>query len=72
MFQLTTQFLSLATILATILTCFTLTAKAQSLIPAAPELGATSWLLMDATTGKVLTSHQADEQIHEIPSCGHR
>lgn len=34
---------------------------AQPLIPAAPELGATSWLLMDAKTGRVLAENNADE-----------
>lgn len=34
---------------------------AQPLIPAAPELAATAWLLMDTKTGRVLVEHNADE-----------
>jgi len=34
---------------------------AQPLIPAAPELAATAWLLMDTKTGRVLAEHNADE-----------
>ncbi|MEQ9564673.1 MAG: serine hydrolase, partial [Pseudomonadales bacterium] len=34
---------------------------AQPLIPAAPELAATAWLLMDSKTGRVLVEHNADE-----------
>jgi D-alanyl-D-alanine carboxypeptidase (penicillin-binding protein 5/6) len=36
-------------------------ALAQPLIPAAPELAATAWLLMDSKTGRVLAEHNADE-----------
>ncbi|GHC25587.1 D-alanyl-D-alanine carboxypeptidase family protein [Aidingimonas halophila] len=36
---------------------------AQALIPAPPELNATSWLLMDADTGEVLVEHNADEAL---------
>lgn len=34
---------------------------AQPLIPAAPELAAKAWLLMDSKTGEVLAEHNADE-----------
>lgn len=36
-------------------------AMAQPLIPAAPELAAKAWLLMDTKTGEVLAEHNADE-----------
>lgn len=36
-------------------------ATAQPLIPAAPELAAKAWLLMDTKTGEVLAEHNADE-----------
>ena len=36
-------------------------ANAQPLIPAAPELAAKAWLLMDTKTGEVLAEHNADE-----------
>lgn len=38
-------------------------APAQVLMPAAPELAAKAWILVDANTGKVLTEHNADEQL---------
>lgn len=38
-------------------------ATAGVLIPAPPQLAAESWILMDATTGKVLVEHNADEQL---------
>jgi len=37
--------------------------QAQPLIPAAPELAASAWLLIDAKTGSVLAEHNADEQL---------
>jgi D-alanyl-D-alanine carboxypeptidase (penicillin-binding protein 5/6) len=37
------------------------TLLAQPLIPAAPELAATAWLLMDTKTGRVLAENNADE-----------
>ena len=45
--------------------CLSYTAHthAQPLIPAAPELAATAWLLIDAKTGSVLAEHNADEQL---------
>ena len=36
---------------------------AQPLIPAAPELAASAWLLIDAKTGSVLAEKNADEQL---------
>ena len=35
--------------------------SAQPLIPAAPELAAEAWLLMDTKTGRVLAEHNADQ-----------
>lgn len=40
-----------------------LSAQAETLIPAAPELAASSWILMDAESGKILAEHNADEQL---------
>ena len=37
--------------------------SAQPLIPAAPELAAKSWLLIDAKTGSILAESKADEQL---------
>lgn len=48
---------------STAIVLFTFNLSAQPLIPAAPDLAAKSWVLMDASTGKVLTSHEADLQI---------
>ncbi|MDI4636159.1 MULTISPECIES: D-alanyl-D-alanine carboxypeptidase family protein [Halomonadaceae] len=53
------------------LLCFALPLQAQevdspqpqTLIPSPPSLAASSWLLMDADTGKVLVSHNADERL---------
>lgn len=39
------------------------TTYAKVLIPAAPELSASAWMLIDADTGKVLVEHNADEQL---------
>ncbi len=39
------------------------TLNAQALIPAAPDLGAKSWVLIDATTGKILTGNNINQQI---------
>ena len=36
---------------------------AQPIIPAAPELAAKSWILIDANTGKVLTEYNSDMQL---------
>ncbi|QFT56145.1 D-alanyl-D-alanine carboxypeptidase family protein [Microbulbifer sp. THAF38] len=38
-------------------------AQAQSLIPAPPQLAATSYLLVDANTGQVLVEHEADKEV---------
>ncbi|MCO7246859.1 D-alanyl-D-alanine carboxypeptidase family protein [Halomonas sp. Mc5H-6] len=35
----------------------------QTLIPAPPQLAASSWILMDADSGKVLAQHNADERL---------
>ncbi|QNI03264.1 D-alanyl-D-alanine carboxypeptidase [Halomonas sp. SH5A2] len=35
----------------------------QTLIPAPPQLAASSWILMDADSGKVLAEHNADERL---------
>ncbi|MDG1308295.1 MAG: D-alanyl-D-alanine carboxypeptidase [Porticoccaceae bacterium] len=39
------------------------TAQAQKLIPAAPDLAAKAWILVDAQTGHVLVEHNADQQL---------
>lgn len=38
-------------------------AQAQVMIPAAPQLAATAWILIDANSGKVITEHNADQRI---------
>ncbi len=38
-------------------------AFSQQLIPAAPQLAATAYLLLDAETGEVLVEHKADEML---------
>lgn len=35
----------------------------QTIIPAPPQLAASSWILMDANSGRVLTEHNADERL---------
>ncbi|WP_447556102.1 D-alanyl-D-alanine carboxypeptidase family protein [Vreelandella sp. EE22] len=35
----------------------------QTIIPAAPQLAASSWILMDANSGRVLVEHNADERL---------
>ncbi|TVP50823.1 MAG: D-alanyl-D-alanine carboxypeptidase [Halomonas sp.] len=35
----------------------------QTIIPAAPQLAASSWILMDAHSGRVLAEHNADERL---------
>ncbi|GLR62656.1 D-Ala-D-Ala carboxypeptidase [Marinospirillum insulare] len=37
--------------------------QAQPMIPAAPQLSATAWILIDANSGKVITEHNADKRI---------
>lgn len=39
------------------------TSQAQKLIPAAPEIAAKAWILVDAKTGQVLAEDNADEQL---------
>ncbi len=39
------------------------TAVAQPMIPSAPSISGTAWILMDANTGKVLTESNADMQV---------
>ena len=39
------------------------TAQAQQLVPAPPELAAKAWILVDATTGRVLIDNNADMQL---------
>ncbi|WP_156524492.1 D-alanyl-D-alanine carboxypeptidase family protein, partial [Halomonas sp. G11] len=39
------------------------TPQPQTLIPAPPQLAASSWILMDADSGKVLAQHNADERL---------
>tara|TARA_R110000787_G_scaffold16806_13_gene52798 strand:+ start:1393 stop:2595 length:1203 start_codon:yes stop_codon:yes gene_type:complete len=39
------------------------TAQAEVLIPAPPQIGAKSWVLIDANTGKVLVAENADQQL---------
>lgn len=39
------------------------TAQAQKLIPAAPDLAAKAWILVDAQTGHVLVEYNADQQL---------
>lgn len=41
--------------------CFPPLAATQPLIPAAPELAAKAWLLVDTKTGEVLAEHNADD-----------
>lgn len=40
-----------------------LPAQAQVMIPAPPQIAATSWVLMDAHSGKIIAEHRADEQL---------
>nr|WP_240724897.1 D-alanyl-D-alanine carboxypeptidase family protein [Halomonas niordiana] len=37
--------------------------RPQNMIPSPPSLAASSWMLMDADTGEVLVSHNADERL---------
>nr|WP_245696471.1 D-alanyl-D-alanine carboxypeptidase family protein [Halomonas taeanensis] len=37
--------------------------RPQTMIPSPPSLAASSWILMDADTGEVLVSHNADERL---------
>ena len=40
-----------------------LSGASQALIPSAPQLAASSYLLIDADSGKVIVEHQADQQL---------
>lgn len=60
MFQLRSLFITISVSLGF---SFAAPIYAQPLIPAAPELAATAWLLIDAKTGAVLAEHNADEQL---------
>lgn len=35
----------------------------QTIIPAAPQLAASSWILMDANSGRILAEHNSDERL---------
>lgn len=37
--------------------------QAQTIIPAAPQLAASSWILMDADSGRILAEHNSDERL---------
>ena len=50
-------------LVSTLCLTFSIGLGAQPLIPAAPELAATAWLLIDAKTGSVLAENKADEQL---------
>jgi len=54
---------TLKTLLSVGLLCLTSVAQAQAIIPAPPQLAATSYLLMDVDTGKVLVEHNSSEQV---------
>ncbi|MFA5494821.1 MAG: D-alanyl-D-alanine carboxypeptidase family protein [Porticoccaceae bacterium] len=41
----------------------TMTAHANLLIPAPPDIAASAWILMDASTGKILVENNADERL---------
>ncbi|WP_036217070.1 D-alanyl-D-alanine carboxypeptidase family protein [Marinospirillum minutulum] len=59
--RLPVTFLSaLALLVALLATPF---AQAQVMIPAAPQLSATAWILIDANSGKVIAEHNADKRI---------
>lgn len=49
--------------LALLLILSTVGARSQNAIPAAPELAAKAYLLVDANSGEVLVEHNADEQL---------
>jgi len=51
---------ALALVVALLATSF---AQAQVMIPAAPQLSATAWILIDANSGKVIAEHNADKRI---------
>ncbi|SEN27318.1 D-alanyl-D-alanine carboxypeptidase family protein [Vreelandella aquamarina] len=37
--------------------------QSQTIIPAPPQLAASSWILMDANSGRILAEHNADERL---------
>jgi serine-type D-Ala-D-Ala carboxypeptidase (penicillin-binding protein 5/6) len=43
--------------------CIASISWAQPIIPAAPDLAAKSWILIDANTGKILTEHDSELQL---------
>lgn len=45
------------------LALFSGAALSETIIPSPPQLAATSYILMDATTGHILVSHNADERL---------
>jgi len=49
--------------LAAIVLFTTSSVQARTLIPAPPELNASAWLLIDATTGEVIVENNADTQL---------
>lgn len=59
-FKKSASFFSALTLLTAL---FIPPAKAQVMIPAAPQLAATAWILMDAHSGKIITEHNADKRI---------
>lgn len=50
-------------LLLLVLLLFSLPAQAQVMIPAPPQIAATSWVLMDAHSGKIIAEHRADEKL---------
>ena len=46
-----------------LLMCGLMAQAQQMLIPAAPQVAASGYILMDASTGKVLVEHNADERL---------
>lgn len=55
---------TLFSVLALMVALFaTPTTQAQVMIPAAPQLSATAWILIDANSGKVIAEHDADKRL---------
>lgn len=50
-------------LLISLLAVFALTTRADNSVPAAPQIEATAYILMDATSGAVLAEHNADAQL---------
>ncbi len=59
-FKKTSIFFSALTLLTAL---FIQPTQAQVMIPAAPQLAATAWILIDAHSGKIITEHNADKRI---------